>query len=402
MSFQDEYGANIPGQEASIPSANRRTPQTTSTVNTGDNPRGPLSFGTPKDIGYKPRGVGRSFSAQKYAIDNYSYPSNIMDQEYGGNYVIFYINVAEDSKLIQVQKAETVADIDPRDRGELIGANYSSAELATATGLAGAGLGSIVGAGGGFAGGGLIGGGLGLAAGAVIAKQAPTMTRAQRRLKTAIALHIPNTLNISYSVSYDEDSTAGLAMLAQAGRTVGDIVKSIQESPSKMADIAKNAGKQLLESGGGAATALALNVAPGGVGAAAGLAANPKKEQIFKGVDFRTFTFDYQFYPRDSKEAGNVLRIIEQFKYHMHPEFKDNGGFVYIYPSEFDVVYYQGAMENRNIHRHTSCVLTNMNVNYTPQGQFTTFADGMPTQINVTLTFKELALLTKDKVEDGL
>jgi len=43
-----------------------------------------------------------------------------------------------------------------------------------------------------------------------------------------------------------------------------------------------------------------------------------------------------------------------------------------------------------------------MVVNYAPNGQFTSFADGMPTQINITLTFKELALLTKDKIEAGL
>ena len=86
----------------------------------------------------------------------------------------------------------------------------------------------------------------------------------------------------------------------------------------------------------------------------------------------------------------------------MHPEFKDNNNFIYIYPSEFDISYYTGGQENLNLHRHPSCVLTEMNVNYTPNGSFTAFENGMPTQINVTLQFKELALLTKDKIKDGL
>ena len=43
-----------------------------------------------------------------------------------------------------------------------------------------------------------------------------------------------------------------------------------------------------------------------------------------------------------------------------------------------------------------------MNINYTPNGNFTTFENGMPTQINVTMNFRELALLTKDKVKDGM
>jgi hypothetical protein len=83
----------------------------------------------------------------------------------------------------------------------------------------------------------------------------------------------------------------------------------------------------------------------------------------------------------------------------MHPEFKDETGFLYIYPSEFDIVYYKGARENLSIHRHSSCVLTEMNVNYTPNGIFTTFEDGTPTQINLSMTFRELMLMSKETIE---
>ena len=86
----------------------------------------------------------------------------------------------------------------------------------------------------------------------------------------------------------------------------------------------------------------------------------------------------------------------------MHPEYKDLNNFVFIYPSEFHIYYYQGGQENMNLHRHTSCVLTDMSVNYTPNGMFSTFDDGMPTQIDITLSFRELALLTKDKIKDNL
>ena len=55
-----------------------------------------------------------------------------------------------------------------------------------------------------------------------------------------------------------------------------------------------------------------------------------------------------------------------------------------------------------NLHRHTSCVLTELNVNYTPNGTYAAFPNGMPTQINVSMQFRELGLLTKDKVKDGL
>ena len=132
--------------------------------------------------------------------------------------------------------------------------------------------------------------------------------------------------------------------------------------------------------------------------AATGTAANPKKEQVFQGVEFRTFTFEYQFYPRDEFEAANILNIIYEFKYHMHPEFKSELNYVWIYPSEFDIIYYTGGKENLNLHKHTSCVLTDMQVNYTPNGNFSVFDNGMPTQINLSMSFKELQLASKETI----
>ena len=135
------------------------------------------------------------------------------------------------------------------------------------------------------------------------------------------------------------------------------------------------------------------------VQAMAGVAPNPKKEQIFKNMDFRTFQYDYQFFPRSMEESANIRNIINTFRYHMHPEFKDDDGFLYIYPGEFEIYYYMGDSENPFVHKHTSAVLKEVNVNYTPQGQFTSFDNGAPTQINMTLSFQELSILTKGHLD---
>ena len=42
-----------------------------------------------------------------------------------------------------------------------------------------------------------------------------------------------------------------------------------------------------------------------------------------------------------------------------------------------------------------------MTVNYTPNGQFSVFKDGMPTQINISMGFRELMLLSKETVAGG-
>lgn len=333
----------------------------------------------------------------KYETKMHSYPNDLISNKgiYGGHYVIFYINVQVDSKLGRTLKEEEfVNETTRRDRGDLIAQNLSEDKLiaANAAVVGGAAiLGKALGVGS------VSGPAAAAAAVGVVAtaKVAATASRAQRRLKTAIALHVPNQLQIRYGMQWGEQDTGTLAM---AGAAVG---QSIEVAKALM-------GKSNNSNVGGLAGAIATNLAlskgpmAAANSAATGLAANPKKEQVFAGVDFRTFQVEYQFFPRSSQEADNVQRIIKQFKYHMHPEFKDTNNFVYIYPSEFDIFYYHNGKENLNIHRHTSCVLTELSINYTPNGTFTTFNDGMPTQINVQMSFRELALLTKDKIEDGL
>jgi len=84
------------------------------------------------------------------------------------------------------------------------------------------------------------------------------------------------------------------------------------------------------------------------------------------------------------------------FRYHMLPEYFDKTNFMYIYPSEFDVKYYSGDKENEHLEKQMTAVLTSCSINYTPDGQFNTFSNGMPTKIRMQLQFKELAVPTKE------
>ena len=353
---------------------------------------------------FQPNYTASSLSSQ-YDLQGMSYPENLMtSQEYGNNRVVFYINVSVDSRVLKSggDNAQIVEGVQRNERGALVGQNITSRQAVAAGAVGGAAGGALIGMLGGSAGGGgLAGAAIGTVGAGAIAYTANnnevppedeedvTFTRPQKRLKTAIALYIPNQLSARYSASWGEEDTAAFSALSKGAEEIGRAL-------DKDGSIKRTGGLV-----GSVLTAAALGAAPFGkeMGIATGLAANPKKEQAFKNVDFRTFSFDYQFAPKSATEAENVLNIIRSFKYHMHPEFKDTTGFLYIYPSEFDIVYYKGTQENLNIHRHTSCVLTEMNVNYTPNGIFSTFANGMPTQINITLTFKELMLLSKELIE---
>lgn len=333
----------------------------------------------------------------QYEVKDYVYPIDLFNtQAYGSNYVMFYVNVNSDSKIARTTGAGGfVNDIPARERGELIGlaerqgvtnagafganaaANVGGAVIASAfgignTGAAAAAL-STVGQGALFA-------------------QSASASRAQKRLKTAIALHVPNQMQVRYGMQWSEEETKMLSAILGVGSELAGALSGASNS-------------NVMGETGGIAANLALSNGPNAAANSAltGLAANPKKEQVFKGINFREFSMEYQFFPRSREEADNVREIIYQFKYHMHPEFKDSSSFLYVYPSEFDIAYFSGGEQNRSLHKHTSCVLTDMSINYTPNGNFATFDDatGMPVQINLVLSFRELALLTKEKIEKG-
>ena len=348
-----------------------------------------------------------NFEAGKYDIESTQYPSDLYSnqRQYGGNYVVFYINIVEDSKLITDVVGTTLdGDTPPRFRGELAGLNLTKEGVAGATGLAGFATGLLSGnfltA--------LKAGGVGGIFGAVATGTVPIIgadakksaAKQQKRTKHAVALHVPNQLNINYSVDWQTDETFAFQAAAVAGKAgMEAIAKALETGAKKNSD---NPGIAENSTMGSIAQAIALRTVPGvggALSAATGQSANPKKEQIFKSVNFREFTLDYTFAPRDADEAQAVRNIIYLFKLHMHPEYKPGGSFIFVYPSEFDISYYQGGRENLNLHRHPSCVLKAMSVNYTPNGAFNTFADGMPTQINVQLQFIELAILTKETIQ---
>lgn len=331
----------------------------------------------------------QSRSTDKYEMDQHTYPEDLLSNQtsYGGNYVIFFINANVDSKLANKgdDNYQAAADVPKRDTGLLTGAAYSK-ELGVFAATVGGGLlGGAAGSG--------VGGAVASGIGAAAIPTTGTLTNPSKRLKTAIALYMPNQVGIRYGMQWEEEGMFAAAALMEGGKAVTNVMSDdgIKKASGTVRGIVANLA---ITAGTPGAAAIARG---------AGVAANPRKEQVFKGVDYRTFQFNYQFFPKSSTEAEKVMEIIHAFKYNMHPEFKDgSSGFLYVYPSEFDIVYYNGGQENNNLHKHTSCVLKEMNINYTPQGQFNTFADGTPMQINVDMTFLELALLTKDSIDKGL
>ena len=350
-----------------------------------------------------------SFSENnQYRVDNLSYPVDLLSSnsndkyartgssQYGDNYVVFYINIDSSSKLLkdqdQLRGNKTVEDYTPADKTRLAGQNISKGQAETGSAIEGAiAGGAIKGDLKGAAGGGAIN----FIGTEVIATQTASFSKKMKRLQAAIALHTPNNLITRYTANYEDVGTSAFQMAMRGGEDIARAVSGV----ATQGNVKDEVTDELKAIG----SAIALNTIGGkdSISAITGLAVNPKKEQVFRGVDFRTWQFDYQFFPRSKQEYQNVQNIIYMFKLHMHPEYKDTNNFLYIYPSEFDIVHYNGVDENFNLPRHTSCVLTELTVNYAPQSQFTAFDGGIPTQINIQMTFKELVQMSKERIQEG-
>jgi len=230
------------------------------------------------------------------------------------------------------------------------------------------------------------------------------------RLKDVITLHVEDRPTVKYGTNYTEADLGILAGLIASGVSALQTIKNSNDfNLDSLTTLAKGFGTE-----GAAALGLTLAKLPMGigggkaediVGAAAGIKINPFREALFESIDYRTFNFKYRFFPKSKKETENIKNIVDTFKIHMHPDLSDNNLF-FIYPSEFEIVYYYvdpktgRNKENPYLYRIGNCALTDMAVEYGGD-TFSTFDNGAPTQVNLTLTFRELEQLTKREMRRG-
>lgn len=342
----------------------------------------------------------------KYTVNKHSYPLKTSTAPDMRHYMGFFINIRGKSKYKDNYKTVEVTRGDEQSLNkEKLGSNIATKAAAAGAAYYGAKAGaSAIAKTTGLFGNllsnkakkiGTIAGGItGLAAGAVAANYFETDKT--YRISDAIMMAVQERPSVKYSVDYEGVDFGTMGGMIAGGSSAVD--------------------SGVLQMGGEAARAMLMGAAkiPSGIanavgvdapnvgammGVGTGTATNPFREQAFKQVSNRNFEFNYKFYPRSATEAENMWRIIHTFKFHMHPELS-SGGLFYIYPSEFNIVYYYNDKPNPTLFNISTCVLENMSVDYGGQ-QFASFADGTPTEVSMRLQFKELEVLTKERINLG-
>lgn len=340
-------------------------------------------------------------TTNKWNLNLIQYPENLGSSD-TKQFVLFNINVRGKS---QYNKENRIAEVRREDSAQLseeelaraskasaiaggavagaaapsLVANFASSSVARAltTGVSGR-ISKITGA--------AVGG----VAGAVVSAMGLLKPDTSYRISDAIALYISEPPSVKYNAQY---SNKDLGMLA-------GLVGGISGVNSVMSDGLAGEGAQALAMQfAKVPSALGVANTQDIIGASAKVALNPFKEVLFESIDFRTFAFKYRFMPKSETESKAVFDIIQQFKFHMHPELSDNKLF-FIYPSEFEISYFYEQTENKYFHKFKPCVLESLDVNYGGE-QYSSFKGGNPTEINLSLVFRETEILTKQQIKNG-
>ena len=218
-------------------------------------------------------------------------------------------------------------------------------------------------------------------------------------IKNCIMLYMPPGIKSTYSTEWSNAEQGlmggflkgvlgGVDQFKKTGNW-GDAIKTGTK------DQGKGLGKKLMGMAGGESI---LQIKTGE-------ALNPQAEMTFQSVPFREFAYDFVFAPNSKKELDAVHKILKLFKFHMLPEIASASEQIFNLPSQFEIRYMYKDKENLYIPKISRCVLTSMDVNYTPNEVFTTFrgdGDGAaPNIMNMTLNFTELEIMTKETIADG-
>ena len=215
---------------------------------------------------------------------------------------------------------------------------------------------------------------------------------ATKQVDQSIVLYMPANLEVSHKANYGEPEI-GLMAAASLGALKGfngggfDVSGILEKGKAEI----NKAGLGILEGLGASGVKAAVQIQQGKV-------TNNRTEMAFESIDRRSFSFTFKMLPKSSSEASAIEEIVNTFRFHSMPEFAggDGTGRTMIVPSTFDITY----KPNIHLHKIGECALESVNVKYGGERpQF--FVDHQPVETELTLQFKELDLVTKEKVAEG-
>ena len=226
------------------------------------------------------------------------------------------------------------------------------------------------------------------------------------RLSGGIAMYMPSNVQVSYGANYSDQEIGSMAERgADAIKAFydGDAGKGVRTLLDSDKTLIENAGQFLLTG---------IGNLPGFGGAKEleamkkGRIISNRMELAFRGINKREFQYTFKMIPRNKIEADEIKKIVHAFKVNMLPAFEggDLTGRSFIVPNTFDIEYMYNGKQNQFLHKISTCVLESMAVTYGGDRYktYTATTDGAPpVETTIALNFKEMEMITRERVEDG-
>ena len=249
-----------------------------------------------------------------------------------------------------------------------------------------------------------------------------------------ILLYMPEDISTGYKTNWmgrnfqsntgDMMRTAGAANLfAAADEAFRGLAKVADRAPA-IAKAQMISDKILAETGESISTNDFFGVTRGVV-------FNPNTELLFQGVDLRSFTLKFKLVPRTANEATIIEAIIYTFKKAMLPAMSDgqdvtsglsmlatfglsdalgipggmafdpealNQNYIQV-PDLCQITYMTGSNKNTHVPQFKMCAISQVDVNYTPDGVYATTSDKRMVAYELSLSFQETKLIFSEEVQ---
>jgi hypothetical protein len=323
------------------------------------------------------------------------YPANVVGDDMQGHYIIFEILVQDKAKLKadrDVKKLKIIMDRDSIDPAATLASNTKNREaLKAAEKISGHAYHNATRSGGGGESGiiSLSGDGNSLQ----LSKKAAAFTATQ------IALYMPPSLSVSYNSKYGPSNISAMGMMGKTaldafmGKNGTNFDTALEKGLGEFKQGAETAVMAILDTAAPGATAL-LALEKGAI-------RTPRMELMFEGIGRREFSFEFNFIPKDAKEAKDIQKIVKEFKLHMASNFTDETFREMEIPDLFNIKYMFKGDENQYLNKISTCALESMDVSYGGDRFVAVGEDGVPQTTKITLKFKEMEIITKKAIQAG-
>lgn len=252
--------------------------------------------------------------------------------------------------------------------------------------------------------------------------------------KLTIYLPMPGRVGVNESANWSQTSDISGQLIAGAN-SIQDVIKNSNSFGSALDNIVKMAGDSSASIMNGVLQQtikdrlMSNSVIRNTIGVAAGISLQPYEETLFNNIRFRIFNFSFLMVPRNDKELQTISDIVQSFRWASKPGLTglfgdDNfrGDKVFTYPNVFQIRYLiakDETKENQWLNKFQPAVCTRVEVEYggDQSRNYMSFVpnshplrktdnrsidpEGAPLFYRMTLSFSELAYVTKESINQG-